>query len=1076
MPKRRNTSSTQDPGSAKKPMLNNDKENVHSQNTSRSALSQTTNQAREICSGKILYIHLKNFMCHSNLRVEFNKRCNIIVGNNGSGKSAILTALVIGLGGKASAAHRSSNLKQLVKHGQASCSIEICISNDGIDAYDPGKYSDKIIVIRKITAGGASTFKVTNSLGQEISRDRHLLDKLLMYFNIQIDNPICILHQDAARSFLKECDPKKLFSLFMKATQLHDMLEKLQQCLILYKQNDAQRKLLVEKIESNEEIVAQTKAKHDALSSVGTTKDEIQRLKKEQIWAKYNDLKVLFEKTDGELQGILNEIQRSSNMISNATSEIDSIRKRVEKVRTESQAKAAQREQIVSQFETQKRKYSELLADEGSQKKSLEIQKQKRRKVEENLAKVSEHLANDNFEVEVARMKRENDEKTERLEEKKNEMLAILTTLDRDIGCLEGLVAEIDNNEESSRHRKEFITAELQKVSRECRQMHQEAQDDLAVYGSYMASLLKTIEMHYNRGDFTRKPLGPFGRYIEVPDANWRAIVENTIGGYIQAFLVNSSNDHSLLVKIMKKVVPDGRLPMIVVTPFENSVYNYSSGQVFAPPGTHTFIDQIRVKDHNIMNTLINSIQIESILLTDNMALAMELTDGSNVPRNLKKVILLKPYQEYAVNPFRMYSLQERPARYIQVNLKDIKEHLQAEEKRLQEEFQKTAQQLNRVMTEKREQQKKIEGKMTERKRLDEEVKKIDRNLREISNTVYPTQMENEALREEHEALKKNLEKATELEKREITRYKDIKKELESLELVLAKLKKAEGEIAKEIRVLTADGDKENSKIADIEFNHQANQAKLQEKQELSEFLKKELEKQKKPLDNALQKAQKTGEQINTKRTEEAVVALIKDAQAKVIKLENMHGSLEEVTKKLNYLTQRVFSDKKIAETLKDTLKMLKVCQCNRAKTVTSMKKHIALLLTHHFTQLLQLRGFKGNIEIDYEKQMLELKVIPRDNHISGATSNTHALSGGERSYTTVSFLLSLWGCINHPFFLLDEYDVFTDSVNRQYMTNLLIRESDKKPFIQYCFLTPQDMSSLESSKKLTIHKMADPQ
>lgn len=63
-------------------------------------------------SGKILRMQLKNFMCHRNLVVEFNKRANLLVGNNGSGKSAVLAALTIGLGCSANLTNRSSSVKR----------------------------------------------------------------------------------------------------------------------------------------------------------------------------------------------------------------------------------------------------------------------------------------------------------------------------------------------------------------------------------------------------------------------------------------------------------------------------------------------------------------------------------------------------------------------------------------------------------------------------------------------------------------------------------------------------------------------------------------------------------------------------------------------------------------------------------------------------------------------------------------------------------------------------------------------------------------------------------------------------
>lgn len=58
-----------------------------------------------------MYMILKNFMCHSLLEVNFTNNISIVIGKNGSGKSAILTALVVGLGGKASLTNRGSSVK-----------------------------------------------------------------------------------------------------------------------------------------------------------------------------------------------------------------------------------------------------------------------------------------------------------------------------------------------------------------------------------------------------------------------------------------------------------------------------------------------------------------------------------------------------------------------------------------------------------------------------------------------------------------------------------------------------------------------------------------------------------------------------------------------------------------------------------------------------------------------------------------------------------------------------------------------------------------------------------------------------
>lgn len=59
-----------------------------------------------------------NFMCHKHFSVELGPLINFIVGKNGSGKSAILTAITLCLGGKASVTNRGQSLKKFIKEGE----------------------------------------------------------------------------------------------------------------------------------------------------------------------------------------------------------------------------------------------------------------------------------------------------------------------------------------------------------------------------------------------------------------------------------------------------------------------------------------------------------------------------------------------------------------------------------------------------------------------------------------------------------------------------------------------------------------------------------------------------------------------------------------------------------------------------------------------------------------------------------------------------------------------------------------------------------------------------------------------
>lgn len=82
----------------------------------------------EDIDGCIHSIHVRNFFCHDNLEVTLNRNVNFIVGRNGSGKSAVLTALVVGLGGRASTTNRGTSLSCKYTYSCLSLRIALAIT------------------------------------------------------------------------------------------------------------------------------------------------------------------------------------------------------------------------------------------------------------------------------------------------------------------------------------------------------------------------------------------------------------------------------------------------------------------------------------------------------------------------------------------------------------------------------------------------------------------------------------------------------------------------------------------------------------------------------------------------------------------------------------------------------------------------------------------------------------------------------------------------------------------------------------------------------------------------------------
>lgn len=105
--------------------------------------------------------------------------------------------------------------------------------------------------------------------------------------------------------------------------------------------------------------------------------------------------------------------------------------------------------------------------------------------------------------------------------------------------------------------------------------------------------------------------------------------------------------------------------------------------------------------------------------------------------------------------------------------------------------------------------------------------------------------------------------------------------------------------------------------------------------------------------------------------------------------------------------------------------------------------------------------GYEGEMHIDHENKRLDIRMKAHNSLVGGSRST---LSGGERSFAGVCFLLSMWRCFKCPVKILDEFDVFMDSLNRKMAIRSLL-EFFRENEMQVILITPLSTEDLAGSE-----------
>ncbi|KAJ1022424.1 hypothetical protein NDA16_003413 [Ustilago loliicola] len=159
---------------------------------------RTQRSADRYLPGAIRRIALSNFLTYDSVEFRVGPYLNLICGPNGTGKSSIACAIALGLGGHPSLLGRASHLGSFVKRGETEGWIEI-----ELQAWPAS--TNPIIRCTLTTASNKSDWYVDG----RITTKTDVL-ATVAEFNIDVGNLCSFLPQDKVHEFAKMTDAKRL--------------------------------------------------------------------------------------------------------------------------------------------------------------------------------------------------------------------------------------------------------------------------------------------------------------------------------------------------------------------------------------------------------------------------------------------------------------------------------------------------------------------------------------------------------------------------------------------------------------------------------------------------------------------------------------------------------------------------------------------------------------------------------------------------------------------------------------------------------------------------------------------------
>ncbi|KAK3906263.1 hypothetical protein C8A05DRAFT_29899 [Staphylotrichum tortipilum] len=1015
-------------------------------------------------NGIIESVTCVNFMCHIRLHCELGPLLNFIVGENGSGKSAILTAVTLCLGGKASSTNRGGSLKSFIKEGCERAVLAVKIKNQGQDAYKPDIFGESVIVERHFSKTGTSGFKVKTALGQTYSTKKQEVDELVEYYALQVDNPLNVLSQDNARQFLNASTKHQKYKFFIEGVQLQQLdndyrliSENLEQMEAKVPDQEERvkhaaaqlekAKRMMEELEGNRQVRNKLRTLRFQLAwcQVFTEEAELRRREKDLAEAEIRvaEARCEVQAKDQALEVAGEKVERAEQALQSVQEEEGELQQKVE-----------------SAHEVYKRLKDEIAllhVQEREAHQALKTRLQSAKDIEAKIVQEQKYLEAANGETHTIKL-RELDEAKENVKRLEREIQENKEKEPEAIKKADHAKTAVDKiGDEIQRKRNEIDNVETRIKGLEEGRGSQ--------YNAYEAGVPNLVKMIANETSFETKPIGPLGDHVQLLKTEWSSILEKMFGVNLNAFIVTSRADEKKLRGMMNRVnvrncpiLICGRQPLDI------------SGKE-PDPEYDTILRVLKIENRMVQDQLVLNHMIEQVILIPERVRAEQVMFDGAPPRNVKACLsfhdrlrgqglrLAMTNGNISTSPIKPnQNLRPRMKTDADSQIALLKESLlqivaeyrevDAQRRRLQQESQRCQASIDQLKKDRQafqNQLRRAHAKVDEISEGLDEFEGVDGRLQGLKNTQAELKEEVEHHGIQYGTL--NAEKQDKNLKVEEARAKHLE-EKEQMQDFEQRFKKAEAKLKKA---------RDLRHISLIEKNDIITRAaEYDEQMRKAETRRARQEAGVKEITEAAELVSKERVYVPEGETHASIEKQYNTLHARLSRIEDKRGMNDqqviEYCAEVKRVHTQVVAD---LESITSVNSRLRHTLTLRLEKWRKFQRYISSQSRANFIYLLSERGFRGKLMLDHEAKSLDLQVEPDKTERRAAGRSTKTLSGGEKSFSSICLLLAIWEAMGSPLRCLDEFDVFMDNVNRAISTNMLITAARRSVNRQYIFITP---------------------